>query len=170
MLAATDVACKRNEQVIFNPKREVLVLVIITWVFQLLILCVPGPCPANLLGSFCSTPCAHCLASSGGMVILHLLSLESVYTEKVWTMQVERACLVQCLARESWPGEVGEPFQLVGALGLLSARCGMLSCPDSARCNQPARCAEVDRSKLSAAKLMPLQAGICFALAAMPKV
>ena len=39
VLAATDVVCKRNEQVIFNPKREVLVLVIITWVFQLLILC-----------------------------------------------------------------------------------------------------------------------------------
>lgn len=38
MLAAVDVSCKVKEVVIWNPKKEVLVLVILTWVFQILIL------------------------------------------------------------------------------------------------------------------------------------
>jgi hypothetical protein len=46
VLAATDLMCKRKEVVIWNPKREVLVLVILTWTFQILILCAScGPCP-----------------------------------------------------------------------------------------------------------------------------
>lgn len=39
VLVATDVSCKVKEVVVWNPKREVLTLVILTWVFQLLILC-----------------------------------------------------------------------------------------------------------------------------------
>ena len=38
MLAAVDVSCKVQEVVIFNPKKEVLILVILTWIFQLIIL------------------------------------------------------------------------------------------------------------------------------------
>ena len=42
VLAATDVECRvkelEKEVVLFNPKKEVLVLVIITWVFQILTL------------------------------------------------------------------------------------------------------------------------------------
>ena len=43
MLAATDVACKvkevEQEVVVFNPKKEVIALVVITWVFQIITLC-----------------------------------------------------------------------------------------------------------------------------------
>jgi hypothetical protein len=38
VLAAVDVSCKVQEVVIFNPKKEVLILVILTWIFQLIIL------------------------------------------------------------------------------------------------------------------------------------
>jgi len=38
VLVAVDVSCKVKEVVIWNPKKEVLVLVILTWVFQLIIL------------------------------------------------------------------------------------------------------------------------------------
>jgi hypothetical protein len=41
VLVATDVSCKVKEVVVWNPKREVLILVILTWVFQGLILCAP---------------------------------------------------------------------------------------------------------------------------------
>ena len=41
-------------------------------------------------------------------------------------LQVERACVVQRLAREPRPGEVGEPLQLAGPLDLLPARCATL--------------------------------------------
>ncbi len=44
VLAATDVACKvreiEQEVVVFNPKKEVTALVVITWVFQIITLCV----------------------------------------------------------------------------------------------------------------------------------
>ena len=43
VLVATDVSCKRKEVVIWNPKKEVLVLVILTWTFQILILCALPP-------------------------------------------------------------------------------------------------------------------------------
>jgi len=40
VLAATDVTCKvrelEEEVVVFNPKKEVLALVVITWVFQII--------------------------------------------------------------------------------------------------------------------------------------
>ena len=43
VLAATDVACKvkevEQEVVVFNPKKEVIALVVITWVFQIITLC-----------------------------------------------------------------------------------------------------------------------------------
>ncbi|BDA50748.1 probable Sn1-specific diacylglycerol lipase alpha at N-terminal half [Coccomyxa sp. Obi] len=38
VLVAVDVSCKVKEVIVWNPKKEVLVLVILTWVFQLLIL------------------------------------------------------------------------------------------------------------------------------------
>ncbi|EIE20387.1 alpha/beta-hydrolase [Coccomyxa subellipsoidea C-169] len=38
VLLAVDVSCKVKEVVIFNPKKEVLILVILTWVFQIVIL------------------------------------------------------------------------------------------------------------------------------------
>ena len=43
VLVATDVSCKRKDVVIWNPKKEVLVLVILTWTFQILILCASTP-------------------------------------------------------------------------------------------------------------------------------
>ena len=45
VLAATDVSCRRKEVVIWNPKKEVLVLVILTWTFQIIILCAPWHAP-----------------------------------------------------------------------------------------------------------------------------
>lgn len=52
MLAATDVACKvkeiEEEVVVFDPKKEVLILVIITWVFQGLTLCARGQSTLDL--------------------------------------------------------------------------------------------------------------------------
>ena len=47
VLAATDLMCKRKEVVIWNPKREVLVLVILTWTFQILILCACAAAPCK---------------------------------------------------------------------------------------------------------------------------
>ena len=43
MLAATDMTCRvkelEEEVVVFNPKKEVIALVAITWAFQIITLC-----------------------------------------------------------------------------------------------------------------------------------
>lgn len=59
VLAAVDVSCKVKEVVIFNPKKEVLILVILTWAFQLLILCGASFYSLQTCVSFtyrCTTP------------------------------------------------------------------------------------------------------------------
>ena len=46
VLAATDMTCRvkelEQEVVVFNPKKEVIALVAITWAFQIISLCVPS--------------------------------------------------------------------------------------------------------------------------------
>lgn len=66
MLAATDMTCRvkelEQEVVVFNPKKEVIALVAISWAFQIITLCALT-C-FNALNSFWLLVCAHHKESS----------------------------------------------------------------------------------------------------------